>query len=38
MAHKAAAEMSLVPEQSRVVIQGFGNVGSHAAITLASKG
>ncbi|MCF6236343.1 MAG: hypothetical protein L3J70_08260 [Gammaproteobacteria bacterium] len=35
---KAAAEMSLTPEQSRVVIQGFGNVGSHAAITLANKG
>ncbi len=35
---KAAAEMSLTPENSRVVIQGFGNVGSHAAITLANKG
>jgi len=38
LAHKAAAEMSLVPEQSRVVIQGFGNVGSHTAIALANKG
>ncbi len=38
LADRAAAEMSLTPEQSRVVIQGFGNVGSHAAIALANKG
>ncbi len=38
LAHKVAEEMSLIPAQSRVVIQGFGNVGSHAAIGLASKG
>ncbi len=38
LTHKAAEEMSLIPEQSRVVIQGFGNVGSHAASGLASKG
>ncbi len=38
LADRAAAEMSLIPEQSRVVIQGFGNVGSHAAIALANKG
>ncbi len=38
LAHKTAAAMSLTPEQSRVVVQGFGNVGSHAAIALASKG
>ncbi len=38
LADKAAAEMSLIPEQSRVVIHGFGNVGSHAAIGLANKG
>jgi len=38
LTHKAAAEMSLTPEQSRVVVQGFGNVGSHTAIALAHKG
>ena len=38
LADKAALEMALIPEQSRVVIQGFGNVGSHAAIALANKG
>jgi len=38
LVHRAATEMSLIPEQSRVVIQGFGNVGSHAAIALANKG
>ncbi len=38
LAHKAAQGMALAPEQSRVVIQGFGNVGSHAAIALANKG
>ncbi|NOZ51988.1 MAG: glutamate dehydrogenase [Gammaproteobacteria bacterium] len=38
LADKAAMAMSLIAEQSRVVIQGFGNVGSHAAISLASKG
>jgi len=38
LTHKAAEEMSLIAEQSRVVIQGFGNVGSHTAIGLASKG
>ncbi|MCF6325038.1 MAG: hypothetical protein L3J89_12075 [Gammaproteobacteria bacterium] len=38
LTHKAAEDISLKPEQSRVVIQGFGNVGSHTAIALASKG
>lgn len=38
LTHKAAAEMALSPEKSRVVIQGFGNVGSHVAIGMASKG
>ncbi len=38
LTNKAAAEMSLTSEKTRVVIQGFGNVGSHAAITLANKG
>jgi len=38
LAHKAAEEMSLTPEKSRVVIQGFGNVGSHTAISMANKG
>ncbi|VAX09421.1 NAD-specific glutamate dehydrogenase; NADP-specific glutamate dehydrogenase [hydrothermal vent metagenome] len=38
LAHTAAAEISLIPEQSRVVIQGFGNVGSHTAIGMAGKG
>ncbi len=38
LAHKATEAMSLTPTQSRVVIQGFGNVGSHAAIALANKG
>ncbi len=38
LADKAALDMSLTPQQSRVVIQGFGNVGSHAAIALANKG
>ena len=38
LAHKAAEEMSLTPEKSRVVIQGFGNVGSHTAIGMANKG
>ncbi len=38
LADRAALAMSLVPEQSRVVIQGFGNVGSHAAIALVNKG
>ncbi len=38
LAHTAATEMSLTVEQSRVVIQGFGNVGSHVAIGLANKG
>lgn len=37
LADKAAQEMFLRPENSRVVIQGFGNVGSHAAIALANK-
>jgi len=38
LADRAATDMSLKPEQSRVVIQGFGNVGSHAAIALANHG
>ncbi len=38
LADRAAADMSLTPQQSRVVVQGFGNVGSHAAIALASQG
>ncbi len=38
LAHKVAETISLTPEHSRVVIQGFGNVGSHTAIALASKG
>jgi len=38
LADKAATKMSLVPEKTRVVIQGFGNVGSHAAIALSNKG
>ena len=38
LAHKAATALSLVPEHSKVVIQGFGNVGSHTAIGLANKG
>ncbi|HFE38075.1 MAG TPA: glutamate dehydrogenase [Gammaproteobacteria bacterium] len=38
LTHKAVNEMSLTPAGSRVVIQGFGNVGSHAAIALANKG
>jgi len=38
LTHKAAESLSLIAEQSRVVIQGFGNVGSHAAIALAAKG
>lgn len=38
LTHKAAEDMSLIADQSRVVIQGFGNVGSYTAIGLASKG
>ena len=38
LTHKAAESLSLIAEQSRVVIQGFGNVGSHAATALAAKG
>lgn len=38
LAHKVATEISLIPGQSRVVIQGFGNVGSHTAINMARKG
>lgn len=38
LAHKIAHEQSLSPETTRVVIQGFGNVGSHTAIGLARKG
>ncbi len=38
LAHRAATDMALAPGQSRVVIQGFGNVGSHAAIGMADKG
>lgn len=42
LTHTAAAEMSLTPQQSkgqsRVVIQGFGNVGSYTAINLANRG
>lgn len=38
LADKAALDMDLVPGQSRVVVQGFGNVGSHAAIALVNKG
>ncbi len=38
LTHKVATEMALSPEQSRVVVQGFGNVGSHTAIGLANKG
>ena len=38
LADRAAVDMSLTPGQSRVVIQGFGNVGSHTAISLANKG
>ncbi|MFV2033100.1 MAG: Glu/Leu/Phe/Val dehydrogenase, partial [Gammaproteobacteria bacterium] len=38
LAHEVAVDMSLIPEQSRVVIQGFGNVGSHTAINMESKG
>ena len=38
LTHKIASELSLAPETSKVVIQGFGNVGSHTAISLARKG
>ncbi len=38
LAGKVAGELSLAPAQSRVVIQGFGNVGSHAAIAMANQG
>lgn len=38
LAHKLATDMSFIPAQSRVVIQGFGNVGSHTAINMARKG
>ena len=38
LAHKAANEMGFIPEQSRVVIQGFGNVGSHTAAHLSKNG
>jgi len=33
-----AREMGLMKDENRVVIQGFGNVGSHAAKNLADKG
>lgn len=38
LAHKVARQLSLDPAQSRVAIQGFGNVGSHAAIAMANLG
>ena len=38
LARKAAAELSLAIEGGRVVIQGFGNVGYHAAQALAAAG
>tara|TARA_R110002072_G_scaffold273403_2_gene434267 strand:+ start:1165 stop:1791 length:627 start_codon:yes stop_codon:yes gene_type:complete len=38
LTNKAAGELSMAPESSRVVIQGFGNVGSHTAINLAKMG
>jgi len=38
LTHKVADELSLSPKTSSVVIQGFGNVGSHAAIRLAQMG
>jgi len=38
LADKAATNMSLIPKSTRVVIQGFGNVGSHTAIALANRG
>jgi glutamate dehydrogenase/leucine dehydrogenase len=38
LTYKIANELSLSPKTSRVVIQGFGNVGSHTAIRLAQMG
>jgi len=38
LADKVANELSLSPKTSSVVIQGFGNVGSHTAIRLAQMG
>ena len=38
LAHKAAEEKGWSPEATRIVIQGFGNVGSHAAIKLSAMG
>ncbi len=35
---EVASEMSLPIKQARVVIQGFGNVGSHAALSLSRMG
>jgi glutamate dehydrogenase (NAD(P)+) len=35
---EVAGEMSLPIKQARVVIQGFGNVGSHAALSLSRMG
>ncbi len=37
LADKAARQMSMIPEKTRVVVQGFGNVGSHTAVKLANK-
>jgi glutamate dehydrogenase/leucine dehydrogenase len=38
LTHKVANELSLSPKTSSIVIQGFGNVGSHAAIRLTQMG
>jgi len=35
---KACADLSIPVEQARIVIQGFGNVGSHAALCLHEMG
>ncbi len=36
--HRAASEKRLRPKESKVVIQGFGNVGSHTALYLEELG